>query len=507
MRISIQAVVTGLALAGLASCGSGNVEAAAATSSSAEPGAASSPKATSHGTWTNDPYVLRVSEPFTGDLDGMREREVIRVLVSYSRTNFFLADGQLRGFEVELFRELENELVADRPTGAPPLHFAFLPVSFDELLPSLLEGRGDVAAASLTATPERARTVSFTEPYLTDVDEIVVANANAPRIDAWEDLAGEDILVASGTSYEADLELINEDFAAAGLEPMHIVHGGRGIKTEDVLELVHAGAFRYTVCDRFAAELWAGVLDGLRPEPEVQLRVGGEIAWAVRPESVELKALLDDFARRNAKGTLIGNVLFKRYFGQTRWISNPLLDEDRSRLAPFRAAIERYAEEFGFDWRLIAAQAYQESRLDPNAVSRSGAVGLMQLLPATAKDMGVTDLKDPDRSLYAGVKYMGWLRKNFFDEPQLTAEAQVDFCLAAYNAGPSRVKRWREAAPERGLDPDVWFGNVELLALEDVGMQPVQYVGNINKYFVLYALTMEGMAQRERGLEELETGR
>ncbi len=450
--------------------------------------------------------LLRVSEPFTGDLDGMRRREVLRVLVSYSRTNFFLAEGKLRGFEYELFRELDESLQRARPAGEPPLNIAFLPVPFDELLPALLEGRGDVAAASLTITPERQARVQFTEPYLTGVEEIIVSHAGAPAVDGWEDLAGQDVHVASGTVFQYDLAYMNEQLVAAGLEPMRIVSDGRGLKTEDMLELVHSGAFQYTIADRFVAEIWSSILDGLRLETDLIARTDGEIAWAVRPDNPQLKALLDDFASKNRRGTLIGNVLFKRYFDDRKWISNPLLDTEHSKLAPFREALMEHAEAFGFDWRLIAAQAYQESQLDPNTVSYSGAVGLMQLLPSTATDMGVTDLTDPERNLYAGVKYMDWLRRNFFDEPQLTAEAQIDFCLAAYNAGPSRVRRWRAAAPGRGLDPNLWFGNVELLALEDVGLQPVQYVGNINKYFILYTLAVDDLARNTRAREELEAG-
>jgi len=151
---------------------------------------------------------------------------------------------------------------------------------------------------------------------------------------------------------------------------------------------------------------------------------------------------------------------------------------------------------------MIAAQAFQESRLDPTTVSPAGAVGLMQLLPSTAADMGVTELRDPERSLYAGIKYMDWLRRTQFDEPQLSAEAQLDFCLAAYNAGATRVRRWRAAAPGRGLDPDLWFGNVELLALEDVGIEPVHYVGNINKYYILFAMSLDSIELSKRAREQ-----
>lgn len=443
--------------------------------------------------WTGNPLLQRVSESFTGDFDAVRARGVLRVLVSYSRTNFFLAEGRLRGFEYEMFHELQKQLAAEETGDRPPLQIAFIPLPFEQLLPALVAGHGDVAAASLTVTPDRQRMVAFTEPYQTCVDQVLVSHVGLPAVHDWSDLAGQQIHVVAGSSFVDQLESLNAELVAAGKEPLTIVPAARGLHAEDLLELVHSGAYGYTVADGFLAELWSSVLDGIRLEHEVVLGTGAELAWAVRPENSQLKAKLDGFIRANKRGSLIGNVLFKRYYGAEQWIANPLLEVERSKLGPFLEPLQRHAAEFGFDWRLIAAQAFQESRLDPQCVSSAGAIGLMQLLPSTAAEMGVYEPTDPERNLYAGIKYLGWLRRRFFDEPQLSAEVQLDFCLAAYNAGPSRVKRWRAAAPGRGLDPDRWFGHVELLALEDLGVEPVRYVGNINKYYVLFTLSLESL--------------
>ncbi|MEN8151331.1 MAG: transporter substrate-binding domain-containing protein, partial [Planctomycetota bacterium] len=242
--------------------------------------------------------VLRVTKPFTEDWDRIRERKVLRVLVSYSRTNFFIAQGRIRGFEAELFHELEKHLAKSRRKDEPPIRIAFIPHPFEQLIPSLLAGYGDVAAAALTITPGRSAKVAFTDPYLTGVDQVLVTHAGAPAVSKWEDLAGKRVHVVAGTSYEESLAEVNRDLAAAGLAPIVVETFGRGFATEDVLEMVHSGAISYTVADRYLAELWAEALDGLRIASDVALR-GGDLAWAVRPGNRKLKEMLDGFVAGN----------------------------------------------------------------------------------------------------------------------------------------------------------------------------------------------------------------
>jgi membrane-bound lytic murein transglycosylase MltF len=444
--------------------------------------------------------LLRVTQPDTSDWPEIERRGVLRVLVAPDRTNFFVAEGRLRGLEYELVHQLEQELAKSRAGVRPGVDVAFVPVAFDRLLPALLEGRGDVAVAGLTITPEREASVAFTQPYLSDVSEIIVAHAGVACPESLDGLSGRTFCLAPGTSYVGSVARLNADLAARGLAPVRVQMLVPGLTTEDALELVHAGAFDYTVADRHVAELWAGVLDGLRPAPQLALSKGRSLAWAVRRDNPELKARLDVFVAGNKKGTLTGNVLFKRYFGATRWIRDPTSDLGDSKLGPFLEPLQRLSAQYGFDWRLIAAQAYQESQLNPDARSRSGARGLMQLMPATAKDMGFDDVSSPEDNLHAGIKYMAWLRDTYFDAPELPEPVRVDLALAAYNAGPGRVRRWRSEAPERGADPNRWFGEIENVALEDVGLEPVRYVANVNKYFVILARLLDESAVREEGL-------
>jgi membrane-bound lytic murein transglycosylase MltF len=452
------------------------------------------------------PLVLRVTQPLTDDWPEIERRGVLRVLVPRDRTNFFFAQNRLRGMEYELVHEFERSLKGEPGGTRPQIDVAYVPVEFNRLLPALLEGLGDVAAGGLTITAERAQQVAFTQPYLTDVAEVVVASSNAPPLTGLEGLAGQLVIVGPGSSFLASLEHLNQQLEGRGLQPARVESPGRGLQTEDMLELVNSGAFPYTVADQHVAELWSGVLTNLRVQPQLQVATGGQIAWAVRRDNPELKSVLDAFLLKNKKGTSVGNTLFQRYFKDTKWIDDPGFDVREGKLGKILEPVQRISAQYGFDWRLMVAQAYQESHLDPGARSHSGAIGLMQLLPSTAKDMGFDDVTGIEDNLAAGIKYMAWLRDNYFSDPQVPEVARVDFALAAYNAGPGRVRRWRREAPDLGVDANRWFGGVENIAQDQVGFEPVHYVANINKYFVILTRMLDERERKDAELEKLGAG-
>lgn len=448
------------------------------------------------------PLVLRVTRPDKSDWPEIERRGLLRVLVPRDRTNFFYADGELRGMEYELVHEFERSLKGKSAGVRPQIDVAFVPVAIDQLIPALIAGLGDVAAGGLTITAEREAHVAFTEPYLSGVAQIVVSNQRDAPLASLAALSDQLVIVGAGSSYQESLARWNATLAAQGVAPARVDTLGRGFATEDMLEFVNSGAFPYTIADRHVAELWSGLLVGLRLQPDLQLTSDDRIAWAVRKDNPLLREVLDEFLRENRKGTQTGNVLFRRYFEGTRWISDPDPDLNAGSLGAVIEPVIRFSEQYGFDWRLILAQAYQESRLDPNARSKSGAMGLMQLMPATAKDMGFEDVSSIEDNLHAGIRYMAWLRDTYFDDPTMAEPVRVDFALAAYNAGPGRVKRWRAEADENGVDPDRWFGQVENLALENVGFEPVRYVANINKYCVILTRLLD-----ERGRRRAEVDR
>jgi membrane-bound lytic murein transglycosylase MltF len=145
----------------------------------------------------------------------------------------------------------------------------------------------------------------------------------------------------------------------------------------------------------------------------------------------------------------------------------------------------------------MAAQGYQESTLDQKVKSPVGAIGVMQVMPPTAKELKVGDVTKVDANIHAGVKYMRFMMDQYFkDEPMDDLNKEL-MTFAAYNAGPGRLKQLRRETEKRGLDPNVWFGNVERVASERIGRETVTYVSNIYKYYITYRLLTHQREQRE----------
>ncbi len=435
----------------------------------------------------------------TDDLPGIRNRKLIRALVNQTQTNYFLIGGEENGFEYELLRKYEKHLNRGVSRRKRRTKIVFIPVPFERLIPELLEGRGDIAAAGLTITGDRKKRVKFSTPYLPNVDEIVVSHKKAKPLTSIEDLSGKKVFVVHSSSYAQHLRQLSKRFIFQWRWPVRIREANKYLQSEDLMEMVNAQIIDYMVVDNHIAEIWSQVYKNLVLYKEIKVNSGGKIAWAVRPNNPQLLKHVNGFLKKHRKGSLVGNILFNRYFKNTKWVTNPISDSERKKFDAIVKLLKKYGDRYGFDWLIIGAQAYQESRLDQAKVSSRGAIGVMQILPSTAADRNVDikDIRKLENNIHAGVKYLNFLRKNYYSDPAINPEAQVHFAHAAYNAGPSRVRRMRSLASKMGLDPNKWFGNVETAALRIVGQEPVRYVVNIQKYYIAYKLVLEEQVKRE----------
>jgi membrane-bound lytic murein transglycosylase MltF len=442
-----------------------------------------------------------IGEAWSGDLDGMLERRQVRMLVVPSRTFYFVDKGQQRGLSYD--RGIAYEADLNQKLGKKRLRVdvVFVPVSQEDLLPALIQGRGDVAAANLTITPERRVWVDFSTPLWTGVDEIVVTGPASPEIHGVEDLSGKEVFVRLSSSYFQSLWALNLRLGELGKPPVKVKPAPEALADEDILEMLNAGLIQFAVVDDNKAEFWAQILPEIRLHPEAALRTGSEIAWAFRKNSPQLKASLDDFAKRHGKGTAFGNQKFREYLKSAKYVQNAASQQELAKFLHTLHFFQKYAAKYDFDWLMLAAQGYQESRLDQNVKSAVGAIGVMQVMPATGAELKVGDIKQTENNIHAGAKYMRTLLDRYFPDAKFDPLNRCLFAFAAYNAGPARVAGLRKTAASRGLDPNVWFNNVEVIAAEKVGQEPVRYVSNIFKYYVAYQLVVEQQQAREKALE------
>ena len=420
----------------------------------------------------------------------MRERKLIRALVNLDKASFFIRDGRPQGFETELLQQYETYLNKGVRKEADKIHIVYIPMNFANLLEALREGKGDIVAAGLTVTKQRKELVAFSDPYLPSVDEIVVANTLVDDIHSTADLAGREFYVLSGSSYAQHLERLSRVLVGLGLAPIKITQADENLGEEDILSLVNAGIVELTVMDSHIAELWSHRFKSIDLLRDVKVNENGQIAWAVRKDNPKLAEHINGFIHQIKKGTLIGNVLYQRYFEDPEVVRNPLLAGGQRRLNDRAALFAKYGARYGFDWLSIAALAYQESRLDHNSKSHQGAIGIMQIKPSTAADpkVNVRDIELLENNIHAAVKYLSLLRDSYFTNPEIPLKDQLAFTWAAYNAGPKTVIQMRNRARQRGLDPNRWFFNVEYAAGELVGSETVRYVANIYKYYLAYRL-------------------
>ncbi len=448
-----------------------------------------------------------IDKKWTGDFDGMVKRRVIRVLTVYSKTFYFIDQGTPRGIAYDAMKAFDDEINTKLKTGNLKVQIVYLPVSRDELLTGLVEGRGDIAMANLTVTPERLKTVDFTDPLLKNVNEIVVTGPGAPRISTLDDLSGQQIYVRQSSSFYDSILKMNEDLKKSGKAPALIKLAPENLENEDLLEMLNAGLIKILIVDQHIADFWKQVFPNITVHTDVVVRSGGNIAWAVRKNSPEFLTQLNAFIKTHGKGTAFGNVTFQKYLKNVKYVKNATSEAELAKFNHIKELFVKYAGQYNVDAVLMAAQGYQESRLDQNVKSPVGAIGVMQVMPTTAKDLKVGDVTQLDSNIHAGVKYMRFMIDQYYKNEPMDNLNKMLFAFASYNAGPARIRGLRQEAAARGLNPNVWFGNVERIVSEKIGQETVSYVSNIYKYYVAYTLVLEEIAERKKAKEQIKNYR
>jgi membrane-bound lytic murein transglycosylase MltF len=442
--------------------------------------------------------TLKITQTWTGDLDGMIERRLIRVATTYNKTLYFIDKGVQRGAVYEAYKLFEDQLNVKLKTRNLRVNVMFIPVSRDELLRAVAEGRADIAAAALTITPERQQIVDFAPATYGGIDEIVVTGPGAPAIASVDDLSGQTVFVRQSSSYYASLSALNAMLAAKGRKPVTIKLAPEELETEDILEMVNAGLVKITIADGHLARFWKQILPEIALQESVMVRTGAQVAPAIRKNSPKLMGELRGWIAKNGERTMFGNLMLQRYLKSTKFAKSATGTDEIQRFQQLVDVFRKYSDQYQLDFLLMLAQGFQESGLDQSVKSQVGAIGVMQVMPATGKELKVGDITQVENNVHAGVKYIRFMINEYFANEPMDRLNRGLFAFAAYNAGPARVRQLRKEAASRGLDPNVWFNNVERVASERIGRETVTYVSNIHKYYIAYRLALDELEERRK---------
>jgi membrane-bound lytic murein transglycosylase MltF len=446
------------------------------------------------------------NKPWTGDFDQMLERRIIRVLVPYSRTLYFNDKGHERGITADTLRDFERWINKkyEKTLGKRPLTVFIIPTTRDKLLPDVTKGIGDIAAANLTVTEDRLKDVDFASP--TDypaTKELVVTGPKSPAISTTDDLSGKTVHVRKASSYYESLEALNGRFKKEGKPTVTMVLVPDALEDEDMMEMLNAGLLEAIVVDDWKAKMWRQILPKIKVNEQAAVREGGKIGWAIRKGSPKLEAEILSFLKKES----VVAVRLKQYMSRVKQINDPTATTEWKRFEETVALFEKYGQKYNFDPLMLAAQGYQESQLNQNAKSHVGAIGVMQVMPATGSELKVGDIKVTEPNIHAGAKYMDQLMTKYFPDANFMGNDRSLFAFASYNAGPGNISRMRKEAARRGLDADKWFNNVEIVTAQKIGIETTTYVRNVFKYYVAYKLQLETQEAARKAREHVAPGK
>jgi membrane-bound lytic murein transglycosylase MltF len=438
-----------------------------------------------------------VHEKWHGDLDGIAKRRLLRVLVTPSKVGLHFSEGHMQGAIQEIFREFEKFLNKKLHMGNLAIGAVLIPVSRERLMPMLADGSGDLVASLGGASERYQGSVDYTDPVYDDAKAIIVSSPTAPPIAQLSDLASQEIYYYQGTMPYDRLGQISEGFQKDGKQPIQLTAADRDLQVDDLLEMVNAGLVPMTVAEEHVAKVFGKVL------PHLVINSGavvaeGPVRWAIQKNTPQLKFAVNEFIKEHRLGTAYGNTVARRYLREEAWVKDATARKDLGRFEKLVRLCREYGEKYDFPYLLLAAQAYQESQLNPNLRSRAGAVGVMQIKPSTAaaSPINIPDVIKTERNVEAGAKYPRYMVDQYFGNEPMDRITKGLFAIVSYNAGPNMVRNLRAQAADEGYDSNRWFNNVEIIASKRIGNETVQYVGSVYKYYLAYKMITEKDARR-----------
>jgi membrane-bound lytic murein transglycosylase MltF len=432
----------------------------------------------------------RQRETWFGDLDSMLKRGQLRVLIPFSRTFFFRANGQELGLSSEILRLYEQFLNDQMVLGDKKMEFIFLPIPKERLVEELLAGKGDIAVADMFLPSDQKKRATFVSPVAVEIQEILVTGPNSPQFKSIFTLSGQEITVREDSSYAASLRKLNNTLTSIGKKTVTLHFADPLLEDEDLLEMTATGLLSMTVVDSHVGAFWATVFPHIKLHNKIALRTAKEISWAVRPDTPLLQESISYF-KKNSYLPRDGHLSLTEYYRKKDgFLKNSLSLPALERYHSTVALLEKYGKKYTFPSLLLAALAYQESEFDPSWLGENGEVGLMGIDPSAVLQEGLeTDLqrvRKPEHNIHTAVRYLRFLADRYFSSPNLSELDRNLMAIAAYKASPEQVMAARKKAALASYNPDIWFNHVETTMHSEEGKDITQYVRNIYKYFKAY---------------------
>jgi len=431
------------------------------------------------------------SRPSFEDLPSLLKKRIIKVLVVNHPAYYFIYQSRPRGFAYDMMREYEKHLNRKYFKNTKlKLNILFIPVPSSQIINLLAQGYGDIAIGPLMTPLRQQNQVTHTEPIYTNNQLLLVSHDSTIEYKDIKQLSGKEIWIRRNSIYHQQLDIINQQLFQLKRQPIYINIVADELEDYELLDMVDNKQIFMTMISNHGLRLWQKLYKNIKLHP--RLVIGNNIpsTWAVRNHTPQLTRSLNQFIHKHKKGTKIGNILHRRYLVSHRWLSKVIHQQFEKRYLETEKIIKKYAEQYEFDWQLILAQAYQESRLNQKAISHRGAVGVMQILPSTANEpyVNIKNINNVDSNIHAGVKYLHFMKQRYFSHKNIAKLDSLLLSFAAYNAGPAKLIQLRKRALKEGLNPNIWFNNVEKIAAETIGKETVNYVNNIYKFYITYLL-------------------
>jgi len=431
---------------------------------------------------------------WSGTYSEMIQRGEIRIAVPYDRTIYINDKGTPRGLSVEIAKGLAkwiNAKYAIQLKGKA-VSVKLLPTINSQLLNTVPAGQADIAIGNIGLYEPIANSQALIVNHASKVEqEVLVTGPSSPPVEKLIDLSGQTVYGSRNTNFHTTLSAVNRELKQAGKLPVNLISPLGDLDDEDLLEMLNAGLISYVIVGDWKYRLWQSIYKNIVAHEDLSAKDAGWVGWVVRSNNRDLND--DLFAFYQSDDFENSRRAFRQedYKEHLKGLKDPIDKTAWARFESMRPLFDRFGAEYKLNPLFIASLGFQETLLNQNAVSAVGAIGVMQLMPTTGMSLGVGDIHLLEPNIHAGADYMNQLISKYFPDAHFDGNNRSLFAVASYNIGPNNVAKARDQARQLGFDPDQWFGNVEFIATERMGYEPMIYVRNVYKYYMSYRLKLK----------------